>query len=253
MMKTVTVRDMVLGDGEPKICVPVIAHSYGELVHVLKELEAACFDLVEFRADFYFDEDAPALEAVRKAAGSRPVLYTVRTIEEGGEITISDDQYRKRILAASPLADLVDIQLARLSGRTGDGRTHSDLVSWVKATGAKVVLSWHDFEATPSRQELVEKMCAMQRAGCDIAKVAVMPNSRQDVLALVEASVEMLEHRAECPFITMSMGNLGKVTRAMGAFTGSCITFGMAGAQSAPGQIPSDSLREILSALDCVT
>lgn len=250
-MKTVTVRDLVLGDGIPKICVPVIAHTYAELVHVLEGLEGACFDLVEFRADFYFDEDAPALEAIRKAAGSRPVLYTIRTSEEGGEIEISDDQYRKRILAASPRADLVDIQLARLHVQAGNRQLHSDLVSSVRAAGAKVVLSWHDFETTPSGQELVEKLCAMQREGCDIAKVAVMPNSRQDVLALLEASVEMLERRAECPFITMSMGSLGRVTRAMGSFTGSCITFGTAGALSAPGQIPADSLRQILKALDC--
>ena len=58
-MKTVTVRELVRGDGIPKICVPVIAHTYAELVHVLEGLEGACFDLVEFRADFYFDEDAP--------------------------------------------------------------------------------------------------------------------------------------------------------------------------------------------------
>ena len=89
----------------------------------------------------------------------------------------------------------------------------------------------------------------MQDEGCDIAKIAVMPNSRQDVLTLMEASVEMLEHTARCPFVTMSMGTIGKVTRVAGAFTGSCMTFGTAGAMSAPGQVPSDSLSQILRAL----
>ena len=109
-MNTVRVRNMVLGDGIPKICVPVIAHTYEELVRTLDAVKKTSFDLVEFRADFYFQEEAPALEAVRKAVSEKPVLYTIRTKEEGGEIEISDQDYRKRNLQAARFADLVDLQ-----------------------------------------------------------------------------------------------------------------------------------------------
>ena len=48
-MNTVRVRNMVLGDGIPKICVPVIAHTYEELVRALDAVKKTSFDLVEFR------------------------------------------------------------------------------------------------------------------------------------------------------------------------------------------------------------
>lgn len=248
-MKTVKVRDLVLGDGIPKICVPVIAHTYRELERSLEETARSSFDLVEFRADFYFEEEAPALSRIREAVGGKPILYTLRTMEEGGEIEISDSQYQDRILRAAQTADLVDIQLGRLHVQTDNRQLHSHLPALVHEKGAKVILSWHDFDRTPKKTEIVQKLCAMQREGCDIAKIAVMPVTRQDVFELMEASVEMLEQKAGCPFITMSMGNLGKVTRAACAFTGSCISFGTAGQMSAPGQIPSDLLRVMLQSL----
>ena len=248
-METVKVRDMVLGDGSVKICVPVIAHTYTELEQTLKTLEGGSFDLVEFRADFYFEEESRALSAIRRAAGGRPILYTIRTKEEGGEIEISDDQYRERILEACVMADIVDIQLSRLHERPGNPQLHSDLVRKLHEMGVKVLLSWHDFDRTPKKEYLLEKLCGMQDEGCDIAKISVMPNSRQDVLTLMEASVEMLERHARRPFVTMSMGTIGKITRVAGTFTGSCITFGTAGMMSAPGQVPSDSLRQILKVL----
>ena len=248
-METVKVRDMVLGDGSVKICVPVIAHTYRELEQTLRALEGGSFDLVEFRADFYFEEESRALSAIRRAAGGKPVLYTIRTKEEGGEIEISDDRYRERILNACVMADIADIQLSRLHDRAGSRQLRSDLVGKLHEMGVKVLLSWHDFDMTPRKEVLLEKMCEMQDEGCDIAKIAVMPHSRQDVLTLMEDSVEMLERFASRPFVTMSMGTIGRVTRVAGSFTGSCITFGTAGMMSAPGQVPSDSLRQILKAL----
>ena len=248
-MNTVKVRDLVLGDGVPKICVPVIAHTYQELEKALNQLEGSPYDLVEFRADFYFEEEDRALERIRSCIGSRPLLYTLRTSEEGGEIAPGEEAYQARILSAAGKADLVDIQLARLHPEEGVARHSGALIKAVHRTQAKVILSWHDFEKTPDRQALSDTLRAMQRAGCDIAKIAVMPKNRLDVLALMEASVRMYEDPDACPFITMSMGTLGKVTRVAALLTGSCITFGTAGSMSAPGQIPSEKLREILRSL----
>ncbi len=248
-MRSVKVRKLEIGDGSVKICVPVIAHTYKELTHSLEILKKSEFDIAEFRADFYFEEDGPALEALRKCVGDKPILYTIRTQEEGGEIEISDDSYEERNLAAAGFADMVDVQLNRLHSESTNTQLHSSLVYRLHRAGVKVVGSWHDFDGTPECDELVEKMVRMQLEDCDITKIAVMPRFRRDVMELIAASHEMLKGKADRPFITMSMGNMGKVTRAACAFTGSCISFGTAGAMSAPGQIPSDTLREILRIL----
>ena len=118
-----------------------------------------------------------------------------------------------------------------------------------KEKGVKVVLSWHDFAKTPKKDVLVQKMMKMQKEECDLIKIAVMPNSREDVLSLMGASVEMAERKAVRPFITMAMGTLGRVTRAACALTGSCVSFGTAGTMSAPGQISAGMLRQMLRVL----
>ncbi len=248
-MNIVKVNNLILGDGIPKICVPVIAHTYDELKRSLKTVRESHYDMVEFRADFYFEDDRPALEAVRETVGEKPILYTIRTKEEGGEIEISDDGYEARNIEAAAYADLIDVQVDRLHAEGDNLQLHSHLISRLHGAGTKVVGSWHDFEHTPDHEFLVEKMLQMQKEGCDITKISVMPNSRKDVMELIIASLEMLEGGADRPFITMSMGNLGRITRAGCAFTGSCVSFGTAGRMSAPGQISSDVLSGMMKVL----
>ena len=88
-----------------------------------------------------------------------------------------------------------------------------------------------------------------QALGADIPKLAVMPRSDADVLALLSASVAWREDGADRPFITIAMGPRGVVSRVACALTGSCMTFGAAGQTSAPGQLPAQELRAILDAM----
>lgn len=249
-MEPVVVRDVVLGDGVPKICVPIVAHTASELEEALGAVNPEDCELVEFRADFYFEDDIPALKKIRERMGDRPLIYTIRTIEEGGEIEISEEDYEARILAASPYIDMADIQLERLHMKLENGTVlDSRIIPKLHERGVKVICSWHDYTKTPDAGDLIRKMTRMQEEGCDIPKIAVMARDRADVAELIFASLEMLDTYADRPFITMSMGTLGKITRAAGSFTGSCITFGMAGKGSAPGQIPASQLRQMLKIL----
>ena len=96
-------------------------------------------------------------------------------------------------------------------------------------------------------------MRKMQEMGGDVVKLAVMPETGEDVLCLMAASLDMRERYADRPFVTMSMGPMGAVTRISGGLTGSAITFGTAGEASAPGQLPARKLAlclQILSECD---
>ena len=114
--------------------------------------------------------------------------------------------------------------------------------------GVKVVMCNHDFDATPSQEEIVRRLSLMEEKGADICKIAVMPQSNKDVLTLLAATAEMKE-KATRPLITMSMGALGMVSRVSGEAFGSAATFGAAKQASAPGQVPVSVLREILATL----
>ena len=89
----------------------------------------------------------------------------------------------------------------------------------------------------------------MQEMGASIAKYAVMPQSEYDVLKLLRASIVMKKEHNSTPIITMSMSTMGGISRLAGSLTGSCLTFGTAGAASAPGQMPAEVLAEVLKLL----
>lgn len=76
-------------------------------------------------------------------------------------------------------------------------------------------------------------------------KAAVMPKSKDDVLAVIAASVEFAKV-TDRPFLTISMRPLGMMSRVACELSGSCMTFGAAGQTSAPGQIQVGELKNML-------
>ena len=240
-MRTVNIRGVVFGSGLPKICIPLVARDAAQLDEALALSERSGYDLVEFRADHYGEDERQALLKIRERIGDKPLLYTLRTAEEGGAASPGDAEYEERILAAAPLADLVDVQQGRLKSPA--------FLDTVRERGARVIGSFHDFSRTPGADEIVRILTKMQEQGFDMTKIAVMPQTRRDVLELMEASVRMAEGQADRPFIALSMGALGMVTRISSALTGSCLTFGTAGEGSAPGQPDAERLRAALHLL----
>ena len=77
-------------------------------------------------------------------------------------------------------------------------------------------------------------------------KLAVMPNSEEDVFCLLEVSALLRDTYAEIPFIALSMGQLGASTRICGGEFGSVITFAAGKKASAPGQLDAETLRDYL-------
>ena len=249
MDKTVQVRDLVIGEGRPKICIPVM----GSTTETLKEAAGHAMkkhpDLIEWRADYFADIEN---EEVRRQAfdelGEVPLLFTIRTRREGGEADLSADQYLKVVSDAirDEKADLVDVEISH-----GDDIAFM-LISLAHEFGIKTIASSHDFSQTPKKEQIIMTLCKMQELEADIPKMAVMPQRERDVLVLLDATLSMKELHAQTPVITMAMGRNGVVSRLSGEVFGSAVTFGTAGAQSAPGQIDAEELRKILELLAVV-
>lgn len=243
----VEVRGLRIGEGIPKICIPVLGRTEAEVLSSLQQALLASPDLIEWRVDHYkefLNRDAVecTLNVLRAAMEELPLLFTFRTKQEGGAASVSLEDYMQLnfYAAESGLVDLVDLELFLCEKQIGD------LIPRIQRLGAKVILSNHDFEKTPDKEELLRRLCRMQDAGADLAKIAVMPQSSKDVLTLLEAASEMQDCHKKTPVITMSMSTLGVISRLCGETFGSAITFGSAGQDSAPGQLPSEELRKIL-------
>lgn len=248
-MNTVHIRNIALGEGIPKICVPIVARTCEAILEEAKRIRALSADLVEWRADWFEDVFTPGkteevLAGLRSALGDMPLLFTFRTRAEGGACEADTAAYGQLIRRAvhSGFADLVDVEL--FSGPV----LVSSLVELAHACGVKVIVSNHDFERTPDPDELLRRLSAMEALGADLPKIAVMPGSPEDVLALLSATCRARRVLSQ-PVITMAMAGAGVVSRLSGEIFGSALTFGSASQASAPGQISVTELRQTLELL----
>ena len=116
--------------------------------------------------------------------------------------------------------------------------------------GVRVIASYHDFEKTPAVEEILEKLRALRATGADILKAAYMPTKTSDVATLLLATARFREEDAAThPLITMSMGEIGQISRLVGGAFGSMLTFATVGESSAPGQMPIEAVRAALTQL----
>lgn len=247
-MNTVKVRDIVLGEGKPKICVPIVGVTKEEIIEEAKSFADIPGDIAEWRADWFADVSEPdkvieVLGKLRETLGETPLLFTFRTAKEGGEKAISVGEYVElnKKAAAAGCVDMIDVEAF-----TGDEAVR-EIIEEAHRQNVKVIASNHDFEKTPAKQEIIARLCKMQELGADICKIAVMPQTRRDVLTLIMATEEMNTQYADRPMITMSMAGQGMISRLCGEVFGSALTFGAAKKASAPGQIPVEKLADVLN------
>lgn len=249
-MNPVIVKDVKIGEGIPKICVPIVGVTEEEIIQEAEGFAKIPADLAEWRADWY--EQAFHVESVkemlRKLRGALnrvPLLLTFRTAKEGGEKYIEPEEYAAWLKAAvkTGCVDLIDVEMF-----AGDDYV-TGIIETAHQYGVKVIASNHDFQGTPKKEELVNRLCRMQELGADICKIAVMPRSAADVLTLLAATEEMYREYADRPIITMSMSGMGVPSRLCGELFGSAVTFGAAKKASAPGQMEVGDLAQILSLL----
>lgn len=250
MREPLEVRGVRIGEGIPKIIVPIVEETPDAIVQAAQSLSEGAHTFVEWRADYCKEIGDPAavkalLPRVREALGEKGLLFTFRTKPEGGVQEFSKESYIAlcKAVAKSGCADLMDIEFV-----SGD-EVVRELIGVLHEAGVKAVVSSHDFQGTPQWAEMVSRMRYMQDLGADIVKLAVMAHSHADMLELLSATQEMVSRYAQCPVITMSMGVYGVVSRMAGEVFGSAMTFGSVGKSSAPGQIPAKQLAEALQIL----
>ncbi|MCY3031472.1 MULTISPECIES: type I 3-dehydroquinate dehydratase [Aerococcus] len=247
-MKEVVVKDVTIGKGRPKVIIPVVANSEKAIIDTFSKINQEPCDLIEWRIDHFDDvleEGAvAALSHKLKGACPKPLLITFRTQHEGGACQLDDEGYQKlyQTIIAEADFELLDIEMMMPEDMV------TTLIDRAHQKGIKVILSNHDFDKTPKKETIIDRLSRMEEKGADIAKIAVMPNENADVVTLLNATFERYQV-AETPLITMSMGQLGMVSRLAGELFGSQASFGALGQVSAPGQAPVEDLHNILNLL----
>jgi len=244
--KVIDIRGRRLGGATPLICSPLVGRTRERLLAEAANVAAKQPDVIEWRVDYFAaiaDTTAvlDAARALRAAVGDAPILFTRRSIREGGEpLAIGDEEVVSLYdaVGASGLVDFLDFEM-------GNDADHVRRVrDSAREHGTRVVLSYHNFGYTPGVEFLVQRFLEGERLGADVAKVAVMPRDRDDVLALL-AATSRAEAKARIPLISMAMGPLGAVTRMVGGVFGSALSFAVGEGSSAPGQMPIADLQTV--------
>lgn len=257
-MKQLRIGDLTLGEGLPKICIPLTGSSQEELLSQAGLAETVPCQMVEWRADYMLasmKEESPQRKAEKLKATlgylrmelDVPIIFTIRTAKEGGKAELTKDEYFfiNELIAEGAMTDFIDIEAFDAPGKVDEARIRS-FIHHAHDNGTNVLLSNHDFEKTPGLEEMLARYFVMQELGGDLMKLAVMPQTEGDVFSLLEVAAMMRDTYAKIPFIAISMGELGASTRICGGEFGSVITFAAGTDASAPGQMDAVTLKRHL-------
>jgi len=221
------------------ICISVAGESVSECVEIAKQNEANA-DVIEIRLDTIRDAAVPPfLEAMR-----RPLLFTNRSRTEGGQFQGSEpDRLALLAEAVDHGAALVDLEVKT------DDEFKRPLIAKAKAKGTGVILSWHHFHDTPSRQALESILQEQYKSGADIGKIVTTARDFAAVLRVL--SLQTVAAEIGFPLIAFCMGPVGVISRVATLELNGYMTYAAPenARQTAPGQIPATTLTRILKDL----
>ncbi|HFI0119504.1 TPA: type I 3-dehydroquinate dehydratase [Streptococcus suis] len=222
-----------------RIVVPIMPRNLEEVeaIEVGRLSEA---DLIEWRADYLPKEEILTVApAIFEKCNGKEVIFTVRTTREGGHLDLADQEYVDLIkeVAAIYQPDYIDFEYYSYQS------VFDQMLEF-----PNLILSYHNFDETPANYlEIMSELTSLSPA---VVKMAVLANSEQDVLDVMNYTRGFKTLNAEQTFATIAMGELGKITRIAGVITGSCWTFASLDEVSAPGQMSLANTRKFLEILE---
>lgn len=243
------VKNKIIGEGKPLVCVSVMDSKKEDIINEVKRLVDENIEMVEWRVDAFEGVESPnavreVLKELAPLVKNTILVFTFRSKEQGGQHSMDSEKIYDlhQVAAESKVVDFIDLEYFY----TDDADVE---IYNLQKMGAKVITSHHDFHETPSSNVLFMLLEQMKHSNADIVKLAMMPQSAEDVLRLLEETNHFHKRYPMQPLITMSMGKMGTISRVCGELFGSCVTFGAGKNASAPGQVPVAKLEEILEVL----
>lgn len=224
----------------PKICASLMHRSIEDFLSSIKKAKKLGAELVEIRADGLENQSKENIKKLLREARKKTnaeIIFTLRKREEGGKFKGSEKERIEAIKACLDSDfDFLDIELST------EKKALKAITQKAKEKNKKAIVSFHDFKKTPSKKKMLGIIKNEFDAGADIAKLAVKTNSKEDVLKLLEVT---LNAKKFGKVITIGMGETGKVSRILAPFFGSEITYGYLSKPTADGQISVENLKKI--------
>ncbi len=223
----------------PAVCGSVTGKDVDEMSAAVELALSQGVDLVELRIDSLRDRVGWS-DLLRNAP---PIIFTNRPKRESGSFRGAEGERVNMILEAIgngvPCVDLELSTTQRLRGR---------VVEEAKKKGVSVLISHHDFSATPSVESLIGIAKKMVRAGGDLIKVVTFANNAAASMRVLDFLIEVQEE-VTVPVIAFAMGEAGRMSRIASLLLGSPFTYASVGEPTAPGQLNVAETKRLLREL----
>jgi 3-dehydroquinate dehydratase-1 len=192
-------------------------------------------DFFELRLDRLLATEIPQLPA--------PLIITARDPREGGANNLSPARRRALLLPFLSRAKYVDVELR-------SARALQSVLRAAARNQVATIISFHDFEATPSAARLDEITSRARSLGAAIVKVA----TRTDTPAQLDRLLDFFDRqRRAADVVAMGIGKLGRASRVELARRGCLLNYAHLGSPAATGQLSIQDLRRFADCSDPVS
>lgn len=220
------------------ICVCILADNIENAIKKIKSIEKKNPDLIEIRLDYFndFGNMKNILESTKIQ-----LIATNRSAGEGGSFEGDEDARIKILLdAARSGFKYVDIELST--------KDVAKIAKELHSLGSDVIISHHDFNKTPSNDEILKIHEDILKMGADVCKIVTTANDYNDNLRLLSFLNESFE---KSKIVCFAMGEFGKISRIFSPIFGGFFTMASLekGQETGPGQIEIGELKELYNKL----
>ena len=217
-----------------KICVSLGAQDLEQLEIQIDQAFNFGADYVEIRFDFLNLSDMDqALNIANKV--NKKAVYTLRSAEQGGQFKGSISErigWLKKLSASKPM--LLDVELCTI-------KYNDYLADYLKEQNASILISWHDFEKTPSDTQLIKILYEMGIYSQNI-KLVTTAQQTEDSLRLLD----LYENALRFNLIAFAMGEAGVISRVLCVILGNApFTYASLEKAISPGQLTVKQMRKL--------
>jgi 3-dehydroquinate dehydratase I len=222
-----------------KICVSIAASDLEQLKIQIKQAFNFGADYVEIRFDFLNLSDLEEALSIANAVNKKAV-YTLRSPEQGGQFkgnTFERITWLEKLSSSKPM--LLDVELYTI-------KCNNNLADYLKENNTSVLISWHDFEKTPSNAQLTNLLYEMRKYSQNV-KVVTTAQKTEDSLGLLE----LYENTLGINLIAFAMGEAGVLSRLLCVIIGNApFTYASLEKAIAPGQLTIKQMRKLYDRID---
>ncbi|OQD58110.1 3-dehydroquinate dehydratase [Methanobrevibacter arboriphilus JCM 13429 = DSM 1125] len=220
---------------QTKIAIPILQEKEEDIIKTAQDFIKKGADLLELRIDGIANVNSDMVKKIIDSINF-PVIATNRSKKEGGFFLGSE---KERINILKSCCDLKNVEYIDIELQT-DPCLRNFLIDKCREANIKTIISFHDFEKTPSVDYLLKIVNEQKELG-DVAKIAVMPTNLED-------TINVLAIMSHCDnTIAISMGEIGSYTRVMASKFNAPFTFATGGDVTAPGQIDIETMKLLLN------